>query len=126
MDAENSLKDEIKRAVDESLKSNHKADIVEKRKFPRSRVVWQAELIGHQQTVSGIVQDMSVNGAKMDVKEPFYESKDLSLIIERFGKLNCTVVWRHNGILGLRFEDTPSQIHNLIGSVLPHTGDYDG
>ncbi len=125
MKTDKSLKEQIKLAVDESQKKAMIDSAEEKRKFPRSKVVWHAELHGHQQSIQGTVQDMSVNGAKFKPQEPFFESKGLSLNIKRFGKLDCNVVWRHADTIGLQFEATPDLVHSIIGSILPRSGDFE-
>lgn len=120
------LKDEIRRAIDDSLKTFSSAKIHVDRRYPRSRVVWRADLIGHQHTVRCTVQDMSVNGAKLELDEPFIENNDLWLSVERFGKLECEVIWRNDDELGVRFKKNPADVYKLIGSVLPRTGAFKG
>lgn len=82
-------------------------------------LLWGARLMGNEQTVPGVVRDMSVTGARFQTKQDFRPTSDVILEVPRFGAFNCTLVWQNGYIVGLSFVDPPEFIYNTVNTALP-------
>lgn len=91
------------------------------RRTVRKRVLWAAriEVSGRQHDC--VVIDLSLGGAKLDLKAPVTQGDVVTLILERFGSFRAEVAWREEGSCGLRFVEDPQRIADLIGGRLPLT-----
>ncbi len=101
----------------------------ENRDFRRSRVVWEAKLKvffndvtlkGEVREVSGVVRDISANGAKVDLKEPLSERIDLELHIPKLGVFPCNIVWQDGKRVGIQFKESPEAVFSHLIQVLPN------
>ncbi|MDF2366749.1 PilZ domain-containing protein [Sneathiella sp.] len=100
---------------------------LDKRKYRRKTVMWNgklsllwgARLMGNEQTVPGVVRDMSVSGARFQTKQDFRPTNDVILEVPRFGAFNCNLVWQNGHIVGLSFVDPPEFIFNTVNGALP-------
>ncbi|TNE33984.1 MAG: hypothetical protein EP348_11910 [Alphaproteobacteria bacterium] len=103
---------------------------MDKRRYRRKTVMWSgklsllwgARLLGDEQTVPGIVRDMSVTGAKFQTKDFFSGSAHAILEIPRFGTFKCNLVWQKGHVVGLNFMDPPDEIFETVNSALPGIG----
>ncbi|WP_169543330.1 PilZ domain-containing protein [Sneathiella aquimaris] len=100
----------------------------ENRAFRRSRVVWEAKLKlcfnqvtlkGEVREITGVVRDISANGAKVDLSEPIFEKTDLELHIPKLGMFRCNVVWQDHTRVGIQFVDNPDTIFAHLTRILP-------
>lgn len=82
-------------------------------------LLWGARLMGDEQTVPGVVRDMSVSGAKFQTKEEFHATTGVILEVPRFGSFNCHLVWQNGLIVGLSFDDPPEKVYHTVSSALP-------
>jgi len=99
-------------------------DYVENRNFRRSRVVWEAKvrmyfndvtLKSEVREVSGVVRDISANGAKLELSQPVTKRAGLELIIPKLGTFPCEAVWVNDCQIGLQFKDKPEIVsHHLV------------
>ena len=102
---------------------------VENRYFRRSRVVWEAKvkvyfnditLKSEVREISGVVRDISANGARLDLEQPIVEKVGLELIIPKLGIFPCETVWRKDNQVGIRFSEKPDIVFNHLTKVLPN------
>lgn len=99
----------------------------EKRKFPRKTVmwngtlslVWGARLVDKEQSVPGVVRDLSVSGARFQTRHDFHPTERAVLELPRFGSFDCRLIWKRERLAGLEFIDPPEFIYNAIVSALP-------
>ncbi|MEH6403136.1 MAG: PilZ domain-containing protein [Sneathiella sp.] len=119
---------ELERLSDEKSKVT-RADYQENRNFRRSRVVWEAKLKayfnditlkGEVREVSGVVRDISANGAKVHLTETFPEHSNLELQIPKLGVFPCHIVWEDGRRVGIQFSESPEQIFAQLTKVLPN------
>jgi hypothetical protein len=100
---------------------------VEKRRYKRKTVMWNgklsllwgARLSNEQHTVSGVVRDMSVSGAKFQTKDVFEATKGVILEVPRFGSFPCQLIWQNGHVVGLSFDDSPDEIYKTVTGALP-------
>jgi hypothetical protein len=101
----------------------------ENRNFRRSRVVWEAKvkvyfnditLKSEVRELSGVVRDISANGARLDLEGPILEKVGLELIIPKLGIFPCETVWRKDNQVGIRFNENPDTVFNHLIKVLPN------
>lgn len=85
-------------------------------------LLWGARLTSENQTVSGVVRDMSVTGAKFQTKDDFEATRGVILEVPRFGSFPCQLIWQNGHIVGLSFEDSPDQIYKTVTDALPGIG----
>jgi len=91
------------------------------RRTVRKRVLWAARIdVGGRQH-DCVVVDLSLGGAKLDLKAPLAHGDKVTLMLERFGSFRAEVAWREEGSCGLRFVEDPQRIADLIGGRLPLT-----
>lgn len=102
---------------------------IENRYFRRSRVVWEAKvkvyfnditLKSEVREISGVVRDISANGARLDLEQPIVEKLGLELIIPKLGIFPCETVWRKDNQVGIRFNEKPETVFRHLIKVLPN------
>ena len=97
----------------------------QRRRYPRTRVVWPATLRTSIGTLDCLVLDLSANGAKIQFPAPPGEVEGLVMLaIPRLPGFNATVAWTHpdHGMeMGLTFDDPPGEVAALLASVLPNS-----
>ncbi|WP_339630748.1 PilZ domain-containing protein [uncultured Sneathiella sp.] len=100
---------------------------LDKRRYKRKTVMWNgklsllwgARLVGNEQTVPGVVRDLSVTGARFQTKADFRPTNEVILEVPRFGAFNCHLVWQNGRVVGLNFVDPPEFIYNTVNTALP-------
>ena len=65
------------------------------------------------------VLDLSLTGARLEPIDPLIVPKQVTLGLDRFGSVRGEVVWRHESQVGVRFADSPSDLTQLFGKLLP-------
>ena len=97
----------------------------QRRRYPRTRVVWPATLRTAIGTLDCLVLDLSANGAKIQFPTPPGEIEGLVMLaIPRLPGFNATIAWSHpdHGMeVGLTFDDPPGEVAALLASVLPNS-----
>jgi len=98
------------------------------RKFLRSDVKWRATIRceqGHaclheeEREVSGVIRDISANGARIDVNGLFFEKNNLMLTITEMGALRCDLVWRRGNKIGVQFSEDPQYVLDCLRKIIP-------
>ncbi|TNE36468.1 MAG: PilZ domain-containing protein [Alphaproteobacteria bacterium] len=119
------------RALDVDI-DQKKGDPAEQRRFRRSKVHWPATIRaerGHaclheeEREVTGIIKDVSANGARIDVDGLFFEKNNLLLKIPDLGAVRCDLVWRRGNKIGLQFSEDPEMIKEKLQQILPGIDD---
>ena len=82
-------------------------------------LLWGARLVGNEQTVPGVVRDLSVTGARFQTKADFRPTNEVILEVPRFGAFNGHLVWQNGRVVGLNFVDPPEFIYNTVNTALP-------
>ena len=90
----------------------------DRRRFKRVPTLFSGAIdTGAGTTVSVAVLDVSVNGAKLRLREPFEPSGPFVLCIDRLGIFHAEAVWRKGNRIGVRFLEAPDD----VSEVLPET-----
>ncbi|WP_025897786.1 PilZ domain-containing protein [Sneathiella glossodoripedis] len=117
---------DVQRASDQNKNSE---TYVENRHFRRSRVVWEAKvkvyfndvtLKSDVREISGVVRDISANGARVELERPILEKVGLELIIPKLGIFPCETVWSKDSQVGIRFNEKPDVVFKHLVKVLPN------
>jgi hypothetical protein len=66
-----------------------------------------------------IILDLSLGGARLRLPTPIKSREAVTLVIDRFGRLNAQVAWCRSGQIGLRFLDRPEHVQHVIGGAIP-------
>lgn len=102
---------------------------MESRNFRRSRVVWEAKvkvyfndvtLKSEVREITGVVRDISANGARLELDQPIVEKVGLELIIPKLGIFPCETVWRKDNQVGIKFRESPDTVFKHLTKVLPN------
>lgn len=102
--------------------------MVENRRYQRVDVAWFATLRAErgnaclheeEHEVSGTIRDISANGARIDVTEPFFEKNNLLLTTSQLGIVRCDLVWRRGNKIGLQFSEDPRRILARLKELIP-------
>lgn len=115
------------RALD--VESDHKkTGTAADRKYRRADVRWPATIRaerGHaclheeEREVTGIIKDISANGARIDVDGLFFEKNNLLLHATQLGAIRCDLVWRRGNKIGLQFSEDPRMILEKLQELIP-------
>ena len=98
------------------------------RRFHRADVTWAATIRaerGHaclheeEREVSGVIKDISANGARIDVEGVFFEKNNLLLQATELGAVRCDIVWRRGNKIGLQFSEDPKKILDKLQELIP-------
>jgi hypothetical protein len=65
------------------------------------------------------ILDISATGARIRPVDPMQPTEHMTLGLERFGLFPARVVWWRNDEVGLRFEQTPTQVTYMMRGLLP-------
>ncbi|USG61727.1 PilZ domain-containing protein [Sneathiella marina] len=109
--------------------NNHKhGGSIQDRVYPRRDGEWQATIRaeqGHEclheaeREVSGVIKDISANGARIDVESSFFEKNNLILTISGQCEFRCDLVWRRGNKIGLQFSEDPKKVVKELEKVSP-------
>ncbi len=99
--------------------SSDAQDRRERRRYKRTRVLMAAKLVSAQSATRGLVLDISVNGAQIQLPEPLVPDSAMTLRLAETVDLGVEIVWRNRNRLGLRFRDLPSQVSSIFAGLLP-------
>jgi hypothetical protein len=93
----------------------------ERREHSRKQVLWAAYLDTGAATFACVILNFSQGGAMLKLAAPVEPQQSVTLVMERFGKLQGEVVWRlaDKGKIGIRFNDSPDHVVRLFGGSLP-------
>ena len=108
---------EVASIVEEMLGQDE--NLVERRAFPRTSVLWAARLLCGAQVVGCRVLNVSAGGIKIRCDRAFKSADDVILKINRFGEFAGTIVWREGADLGIEFHDSPEEIIRVLGEAVP-------
>jgi hypothetical protein len=76
-----------------------------------------------EREVSGIIKDISANGARIDVDGLFFEKNNLLLQASQLGAIRCDLVWRRGNKIGLQFSEDPKKIQEKLQELIPGFND---
>ncbi len=91
----------------------------ERRKYPRTQVLWKGSLFRPGGAVECVVLNLSANGAKLRLDDPWECPSPITLRIPRFGEFRAEVAWRKDHLIGLKFLEDPKSVARLIEDALP-------
>jgi hypothetical protein len=91
----------------------------EKRRHKRKPVIFKGRLETDNGLDECIILDLSLGGAKLRTALQARAREPVTLVIERFGRLNAEVAWCRSGQIGLRFVDRPEHVQRTIGDAIP-------
>ena len=95
----------------------------ERRKFPRTRVIWPGTFQTESGTVACTILNLSANGAKLSLHAPLTaDIRSGTLIIPRLGAFKAKIAWRApEGVdeIGLTFEAEPAEVVRKLAGALP-------
>jgi hypothetical protein len=90
-----------------------------RRRSRRKPVMWAARLeTEDSETAECAAFDVSLGGAKVRVEAPVALYRPVLLVFERFGGLRAEPLWRRGSIMGLRFDEQPEFVRQMLGDVL--------
>lgn len=101
---------------------------IQDRIYPRRDGVWQATIRAEQghaslheaeREVSGVIKDISANGARIDVDGSFFEKNNLVLTISGQCVFRCDLVWRRGNKIGLQFSEDPKKVIRELEKISP-------
>jgi len=100
-------------------RSERPPGVRERRRAPRKRVLWSAQLEAEERFISGAVLDVSLGGARVRLDEGALPQGPLAIALSRFGSFQAEVVWARDQVLGLRFLESVERVADTIGRQVP-------
>ena len=96
----------------------------ERRAYWRNTVVWNGNLTIEESSVECVVLNVSANGAKLHFSQPIdFADPTGVLTIPRLGEFGAEIAWVKGNTIGLRFEEPPERVQQLIADILPQSHD---
>jgi PilZ domain len=83
-----------------------------------------ASLHEAEREVTGVIKDISANGARIDVDSSFFEKNNLLLTISDQCIFRCDLVWRRGNKIGLQFSEDPKKVLRELEKILPKFGPF--
>lgn len=65
------------------------------------------------------ILDLSLGGARVRADESLGDQARITLGFGRFGMIEGEVVWRRQGVMGLKYVDSPQVIQQTLSGFLP-------
>jgi hypothetical protein len=91
----------------------------ERRQFRRKAVIWAAKLETDHGVFDCITLDLSLGGARLRCSRSIALLEPATLVLDKFGKFPAEVVWTTPTEIGLQFSESPEQVANRFGDILP-------
>jgi hypothetical protein len=82
-------------------------------------VLFAGRLICGDRTVRGLVKDLSVNGAQVQLDHPESFRSAVTLRLAGSIDFHVEVVWDQGKCLGLKFREAPTAIAQIFAGLLP-------
>lgn len=120
------------KALEAKNNRNHSGSIQD-RVYPRRGGKWKATIRAEQghaslheaeREVSGVIKDISANGARIDVDGSFFEKNNLVLTISEQCIFRCDLVWRRGNKIGLQFSEDPKKVVKELEKMSPKIESY--
>lgn len=90
-----------------------------RRRHRRVHVLFSGALVSADRTAPGLILDISIGGARLQLKERFDPRSAVILRLARSVDFPAEVAWRAGDVLGLRFQDRPARIAGTLAGLLP-------
>lgn len=94
------------------------AALTRRRRSRRKPVMWAARLETEDGAHDCAAFDISAGGAKLKLEARVALHRPVLLVLDRFEALRAEAIWRRGNTLGLRFEDTPEAVRQMLGDTL--------
>ena len=91
----------------------------ERRQFRRKAVIWAAKIETDHGVYDCITLDLSLGGARLRCSRAIALLEPATLVLDKFGKFPAEVVWTTPTEIGLQFTESPEQVANRFGDILP-------
>lgn len=101
------------------MKAQNAASDAERRRRPRSAVIWSAKLHCEGRVLDCVILNLSGTGAKVRTKDRVEADTPIILQGERFGMLRGRVAWAKDDTLGLKLDESPKHLSGKLEDVLP-------
>lgn len=92
------------------------------RRLLRRKVLWNGELTCGGFDFDCKVFDISLRGAQIKLALPLAPGAELTLALEKVGKVPCRVAWQRDGRLGLLFLCDGNFIRRALGAKVIDLG----
>lgn len=102
-----------------SDKAQSAAIDAERRRRPRSAVIWAAKLHYAGHVLDCVILNLSGTGAKVRTKDRVEVDTPIILQGERFGMLRGQVAWAKDDTLGIKLDESPKVVSGKLADVLP-------
>lgn len=92
------------------------------REHERIEVLFGSQIIFGEKTLVCEIKDISSGGARVMAAWALPRGEEVVLQIEKAGDFKASVAWVRNGELGLKFNDDPERIANLMMGIATYGG----
>ncbi len=107
---------QIARVVEDIL--NEDVSRAERRRHPRTSVLWVGRLLCQGQSTDCRILNISLGGAKIHPEKPINGGPKVILNIDRFGQIAGSIVWQDVEHLGIEFLDEREHIVRVLGDAV--------
>jgi hypothetical protein len=91
------------------------------RRFRRKSVILASKLETSHGVFDCVALDLSLGGARLRLDGSVEILERVVLVLGKFGRFPCEVVWRNATEAGLQFADAPEEIATRFGNIIPFT-----
>ena len=92
------------------------------REHERIEVLFESKIVIGEKTMACEIKDISSGGARVVAALELPRGEEVVLHIEKAGDFKTSVAWVRNGELGLKFNDDPERISNLMLGIATYGG----
>ena len=92
------------------------------REHTRKDVLFSTEILFGEKTISCEVIDISNGGLRVRADWALPRGEQVTLKIDKMGDFTVKVVWVRKGELGLKFNDDPERVANLMMMIATYGG----
>ncbi len=92
------------------------------REHERKDVLFQSELVFGDKALACEIKDISSGGVRILAAWALPRGEEIILRIDKAGDFKAAVVWVRAGELGLKFQDDPERIANLMMMIATYGG----
>ena len=91
-----------------------------RREHARKEASFEARVTVGEASTHCTIEDISAGGAQIVAPLDLSQGREVILHLDRFGEVQSTVAWCRRGRLGLKFNEDPAVMAEMVLSIAMH------
>ena len=93
---------------------------INRRSFERKQAGLEARVVVGTANTRCTIEDISPGGAQIVAPLDLSQGRQLVLVLQPYGEFNATVAWCRRGKLGIKFDEDPAVMAEVVMSIAMH------